>query len=443
MKLNKKYIIFLLLFLYISTISLNHFVIRNDSTIFTTYEHWTFSESIRVFENTNQALPHHRSPLYYLVTGFFLSNIGKGLSIAFITHYILIIIFIVSNYKLSKLLFNKYIGIISTFFIVSIPLFFGSSRFLEAKFTEIALLPCILYTLLKTDGFSKLKYSILFVIITTLSVSFRITVMIPVLPALIYYTYYKRYNILNNKQNVIIVCFIILLSLLFTFNYLFGIEEMRMWNRGTVNPIETSEALSISTDGIFFYIHKLGVHLLPIYTPIFMISLIYYLYKTKLNKYRFNECFILIILIAQLFILTFIFTGERNVPLILSTLLPISYIVSVSLHDFIIKVSKKIKIDQNILLVLFISIFVVNIFLVTFDIGNYFPEIIEKNTKHITYDYRYNIRQDNDYRKIFEQINDIGSVNITTLIFRKDIYPTVRFWPLNAQGLENTPNFVF
>lgn len=217
-----------------------------------------------------------------------------SLEVALIQNHILLAIFIISSYTLTKKLFNKKTGLLTVFISTSIPLFFGFYRTFSHKFFGIAFLPLLTLFLMKTDNFTNKKENIKFIILVFLLLNFAEYSAIYVLALIIFQLSYiilkKPYRPIDilseNKLNIILISLLAPITA-----YLTGydrIKGMICLDRSLSWQVCLFEILKLDINYLTQNVYRLGVQFLPVLIFIFIPSILVFTYrfykKTRIQK---------------------------------------------------------------------------------------------------------------------------------------------------------------
>lgn len=422
--------------LLVFLIANNYIVFFEDGLVFTDHERMSYVETFEQMESykTTQLL---RPPLYHYTTALLFSLFGPSLSVALITNQILLVIFVAYNYKLGKYLFDRGIGIISTIFATTVPLFFALSRFYHDRFAAVALMPLVIYYMLKSDGFSNARNTAIFTVSFIVAAYFRYDIVNFVIPLLIVYLFKERKAVEKNIKNVVSMSSVLLV---------WGLLLIEIFRSERIGHMVFGEARLLRgfrmTELFIRYIGNggfseaeilagLGTQLRPLYIYIFIAALAYFLYRTYHSEERFVKVFTLLWLSLSILIYTQLF-GHQPFFQLLPIFIPASYIAAygiVSLDSYL--EGKGLK--RNVVSASFALLFLTNFLLISYGVEAYYPEeMVSNDFVYQNYEFRYNPREE-DYRTIFEEINEFEEPRIG--IFLLDGKgPNTRLWPFSDHG---------
>lgn len=432
---NKKYFsILILLGIFLFFVINNHIVFIEDNWIFPRHEGVNYRNSILFTDSLSGYLPQGVAPLYFIVSGLLIRLFGESLSIALFVNYLLSLIFIVFTYKLASYMYDRVVGILSVLFCISVPTIFALSRYLDFKFSEIVFTPLILYYLLRSEGFTNLKETLFFSVSLTVGVLFRETIVIIVIPLLVFYIFYHLNEMIDNLRNVIVMGLIFLVGITLIVPFFINIESAIVERQE--GGVERSLGLSLEhREGIFFYPNQIKLELMPLNLYLFLFAFLYFIYKLIINNDKFIEFFILVFLTMPVLIYTFLFPMHRSVIFVLPMFLPISMMVSNFITNLSHYIEERLSVPKEIVLILFAFIFMMNFLLISYGYEEYYPE--EITTRKETFELRYNTR-DMNYRGIFGILENIGDPKFGIIEFEYD-YKTEfmpELWPM-YKDMEN------
>lgn len=418
----------LLIFLVVN----NYIVFFEDGLVFTDHERYQVGYS---YYESLDLHPLYLSPLYHLTTGLLFRLLGPQLSVALITNQILLLVFILYNYKLGKHLFGRKVGILSTVFTVTIPLFFALSRFYNYRFVCVTILPMVIYYMFRSEGFSNARNTALFTISFIVAAYFRQAIVTFVGPLLLLYLFHERERVRENLGRVISM-----FAVLFVYGFLLIqlFDPARIGSMLQGRPGRPDRTIlwnifeGIEVNRASELLVRLGTQLRPVYLFLFVPTLVYFLYRTYNQGKRFEKLFTLIWLSLPVLIYSQLLSHQHFFQL-LPIFIPVSYITSYGVNRLGLYLEKTSNLKGNLLRLSFVTLCLVNFLLISYNVEAYYPEEVTARGS-INYEYRYHPREE-DYRKIFDEINRQNYPKIGVFIYEIDPREPAPYWPFSYQDI--------
>ena len=409
-QISSKKVALILIAIYLFTLFLSLYVINNNFSI---YHHelrnilfsTNLTELRHIFLNPQPNLP-------FIFPTLLFNIFSPSLNIALIQNHILLAIFIISNYKLGKRLFNQRVAILSTFISTTVPLFFGFHRTFSYKFASLAFIPLLTLILIKTNGFKKKSETVKFFLLLFFSINFSENILISIIPLLTFYIAYSYLknpesvkNVFHNNKLIISLCAIIGITILL--NHPERICGMLITSGCRPLPEMFQIIFSINLSRLFENTNYLFSQFKPLYTFILVPSIIYFLYKTSKEK-DFSKFLTSFMVITPILFLSTFLHKQHSIH-ILSVLPFIVFTMAYSLDKLYLRIKDK-KYLSKIFIIALILIFAINSIIISLNYDIYTPIVLNAQSNHYNGEIRYT--RSNDYKEVFNKINSYESPKI-------------------------------
>lgn len=288
-------------------------------------------------------------PFVYFVTSIFYFIFGVKEDIPNFSNLVFVIILLLSTFGIGKKLYNDKIGLLSTFFISIYTLTVHFSRIYDLDYQLAAMVTLTIFLLLKTEYFSRRKYSVLLGIVIVFGLltkwTFLFFVAGPVLVILwralvskkIYQYRVEKIKPLINFTITLLITLVFSIPWYFKhYKLIFNIADQARNNIFSV-PYENL----FSLNNIFYYFSRLYQSIYLIFFILFILGLIHIIISKK-----FRNLSLLLWFFIPYAIMTFLFSKESRY------FLPAYPMVAVSSAVFL--VSLKYKNLKSILIIFFI-----------------------------------------------------------------------------------------
>lgn len=290
---------------------------------------------------------YYLPPFYYIAVILY-SFFGVIPQLAIASNVLFQIIFVFSIFKLGKRFGDSRVGLLSAFFILSYPIYFGMARVYMLDYA-ISSLFCLLCLLLNDPrAFFDLKRVFLagsvFVVGCLFKPSFIIYSLVPIFISF-YITHFKDYRIFCFKRAVqSLVCFFVPFLIFGCLFYLPNISSIKNAVTASINEgLYIHSFAKYSLEYFLFYFKELfNVQLGAVFTLLAFISFVFFI-KKKDNTTLY---FILCIVPVWIF---FVFTDTKDPRFTM----PVLFFFAITSARFLLSLPKKLKIIGVLFTVLF------------------------------------------------------------------------------------------
>ncbi len=334
---------------------------------------------------------------------------------------------LIYTYKLGKMLYNRETGILSTFFVISVPIVAAFSRTFVYKFMDIALLPAIVYYLLNSKGFTDSRNTIIFLVLSVIGVLVRENLFIYISMITTIYIFMNLKKGKDTRSFLEITS--ALASLFVSITTLVILLLPRRFLEFLCHPsyahnlklclqqiiLEPVEILSVSS----FYIRQL----LPLLIIITINSLVYFIYKTH-KEPSFEKILTLLWLILPILIYPTFFYFPTTIH-ITPIIIPLGFITGFSTTKLLKFLKTRNILSGNKIIYIVLGIFILNFVFYSY---NYTP-YVNQETYHGRLNRELRYYPSNDYKETFEEIGKHRNPKVGR-IFLKETEGVQCLWPV-------------
>jgi len=299
--------------------------------------------------------------------------------------YLSILIF--STYAIGKKLYNRKVGLLSSFLVSFYPIVFGISRLWVPELMQISMTALSIYVLLITDKLKNIKYCLLFGFILGLPLLTKISAPLFLIGPIAYYTFisFKKQTkeLVKIKLMNLLLIFLVMIGTISIFVPYIILDIPNLLNYlSSFHHAHSYFLHSYPQSNLSYLIMSLiKVELLPIFFLLFLPSFIYFVKKKDKN-------YILAIWILTPFLI-FTFSPESVMSIRLMT--PILPAIAILSSRFLLNFKKMIL---KRLLLLFFILFAIS----QFFIMSYSFNILDRGTDNFLISKGPNLNEFSDLR---------------------------------------------